>query len=970
MNARIDETTFLTADTPVTLSNCDLEPIHTPSLIQPHGVLIVGRDEDKQVVYVSKNSLEMLGIDAAFVLRQTLPALLGEKAMASIEASLLEDQTFSTHKLTFSLPVANETLFDCIVHRANNLYYVELEPASDENPWTVISGRIQAMIGEFRTSATLKELCDTAAIKIRNTTGYDRVMIYRFDPDANGEVIAEDKADDLAPFLGLHFPATDIPVQARKLYLLQRQRLIVDVAYRPVPLLAHPSLLPHGPTVDPPLDMTYCALRGISPMHLEYLTNMGVQATLCVSLVHEDRLWGMIVCHHRTAKRPSSQTRALTALLGELMSVLITVMEQSELYSDRLAKQQLIDELSSVILRDSSVAISLTDFADQLLALMNASGACLCLGGQTRMIGEVPDNAELIMKAFRGRLVDGIAFSDQVGSIFPEFACSSSTASGALMVKFINRPDDGIIWFRKDIARTVLWGGNPDQAKLSPAGATNLSPRKSFAAWEQIQRGRSRPWTKAEVDATRDLQRIITASMLHRAEAELAKLSQYDPLTNLPNRRVLLDQLTQWHTSDTTKSASLLFLDLDNFKTVNDSLGHDVGDELLKLVAARLLSCAQGDYLVARLGGDEFVLFCPDTSSKDSAALAAAILDGFVEPFILEGKPYRTMASIGIAMLGESGQMHHADSLRAADSAMYLAKHNGGNQAAFYESPQHDKIVRQHFLEQALFQALARDEFEIVYQPQVSVSTGKPTGFEALVRWRHAEFGMVMPGEFIPIAEKLGLINAIGYWVLEHSLFKIRQWREQFKMRLSISVNISAQQVIKPDCCSVVDKLLQKTGVPPSALCLEVTETILMQDLAVDQINRLRALGVRVSIDDFGTGYSSLAYLLRIPVDEVKLDRSLMLGVGENHRKTALLGSIVRLAHTLDLNVVAEGVECSEQWNALSGTACECAQGYFLSHPITADGIEEWLKDEGKTEIPRIVSHPTPYQSGAQMGLN
>ena len=955
MNLIKRDSAFLSANTTVTLSNCDREPIHTPSSIQPHGVLIVSQDGDEQIVYVSENSREMLGVDACFILQQTTSSFFGEKATAAIEASLLEEQTLTNRVLTLILPVAGDIRFDCVVHRANGMLYIELQPGCEDDLRTV-SGRTQAIIQRFRTSHTLKDLCATAAASIRRATGYDRVMIYRFEHDAHGQIVAEDKAEDMDSFLGLHFPASDIPVQARKMYLLQKQRVIVDVAYRAVPLLAHPSILRDGIVVDQPIDMTFCELRGISPMHLEYLTNMGIQATLCISLIHEDRLWGMVVCHHRMAKRPTPAVRAMTSLLGELMSMLITVMEQSERYSESLEKQRLLDDLNAVVRKEGSVAASLRECASQLLALMNASGACLRLNGESHMFGKVPVRADAIMCAFRSRLVDGLAASDEIGAIFPEFADCSATASGALMVEFINRPDDGVIWFREEVASTVCWGGNPDIAKESSIQTSTLSPRQSFAAWEQIQRGKSRPWTKSEMDATRELQRVVTASMLHRAEADLAKLSQYDPLTNLPNRRMLLDQLTEWHASGTTEPASLLFMDLDNFKTVNDSLGHDVGDELLKLVAKRLIKCAEDKHLVARLGGDEFVLFCRNTTAHESTAVAEAIIKGFIEPFLLKGQPFRTMGSIGIAMVGGSGQMNHADSLRAADSAMYIAKQNGGNQAVVYERPHHDKIVRQHFLEQALFQALGRNEFEIVYQPQVDVLTSNPIGFEALLRWRHAEFGMVMPGEFIPIAEKLGLISEIGYWVLEQSLRQIRTWRDHFNAHLSISVNISAQQVIRPDCCSLIQKLLLQTGAPASALCLEVTETILMQDLAVDQIKRLRALGVRMSIDDFGTGYSSLAYLQRIPIDEVKLDRSLILGVGEDARKTALVGAIVQLAHTLDLQVVAEGIECTEQWTALSALACDCAQGYFLSRPISAEEIERWLIEEGQSKLGGQIS--------------
>jgi EAL domain-containing protein (putative c-di-GMP-specific phosphodiesterase class I) len=274
---------------------------------------------------------------------------------------------------------------------------------------------------------------------------------------------------------------------------------------------------------------------------------------------------------------------------------------------------------------------------------------------------------------------------------------------------------------------------------------------------------------------------------------------------------------------------------------------------------------------------------------------------------------------------------------------MYLAKQNGGNQAVVYQSPQHDKVVRQNTLEQALFKALERNELSLVYQPQVALLTGSVVGFEALLRWSHSGLGAISPAEFIPMAEKLGLIDEIGYWAMEQALLVARRWRDLYDQIYTISVNISVQQMTKANCASLVEALLEATSVPPGALCLEITEGILMNEKAVVQLARLRAMGVRISIDDFGTGYSSLGYLQRTPVDEVKLDRSLIEGVGTDTQASALLGAIVNLAHTLNLLVVGEGVETDQQWDALRKVRCDIAQGYSICRPIGAEDVEQWL---------------------------
>ncbi len=949
MHPELKPEVFLSSAGVVDLTNCDLEPINTPSSVQSHGMLLVAREPELQIVYASANSVEFLGIGPADLFKLTLIEALGVEATRVIEAHLITEQSFTTAIPSFHLPVAEAVPFDIQVHRINGLVYVELEHSVDESGWESQSGRLQSMIGKFRRAPSLAALCETAVRQIRSLTGYDHTMIYRFDRDGHGEIVAEDLSPGGPSFLGVHFPATDIPVQARALYLKQRQRVIADVARPTARVLANPIL-----GAETPLDMTYCGLRAVSPIHLEYMANMGTQGSLVISLTHEDLLWGMIVCHHRSPRYPGPHLRAITRLLGEILSMLISVLKRSELYAAELQKQGILDKLRSVIDEESSISLALANQADAVLELVKADGACIRIGGQVLSIGSVPAEATAIMTALQPRLVNGIGASDEMGSILPEFASLTSTVSGGLMVKFMNRPDDGILWVRREMVRTVVWGGNPDKSvMMSDTG--RLSPRKSFEAWSEVQRGRSLPWEIEELEAARGLQRIIATAMLHRAEAELAHLSQYDSLTELPNRRMMLAQIAEWQTSGTEAPAYLMFLDLDNFKTLNDSMGHEVGDQLLNQVAQRILSCVDGEHLVARLGGDEFVVFCRNATLEETNEIAARILAKVAQPFLLQGTSFRTMISIGIAAVPGSSLRDSAEPLRAADSAMYVAKQNGGNQAVVSESPQHDRVIRRNTVEQALFKALERGEFWIAFQPQVALLTGAIAGFEALARWTHPGLGPIAPIEFIPLAEKLGLIGSIGYWVMEQSLLLVRRWRELFQADYTISVNVSMQQIMKADCALMVESLLKSTGVPPGALCMEITEGILMHDHAVLQVASLRAMGVRVSIDDFGTGYSSLGYLQRIPVDEVKLDRSLMDGLGIDNRTSAVLGAIVNLAHTLDLQVVGEGVETDYQWETLRQLRCDNAQGYYMCPPLGIDRLEAWLGDaEQAKNVPLI----------------
>jgi diguanylate cyclase (GGDEF)-like protein len=931
-----NRTKFLSASVPVDLTNCDREPIHIPSAIQPHGVLVAARAADLKVGYISENSAGLLGATPRAALGRPLDALLGADRVAAILDAIKDGRSDAGNPAALHFSLGAGAFCDVLAHIANDFLCVEIEQAAEKPPWDGAANSIHTAVGALKVQKTVQGVCDAAASEIRKLTAFDRVMIYRFDPDGHGEVVAEDKTSALEPFLGLHYPANDIPAQARRLYTLQRLRSIVDVGYRPVPILASAEFAESSP-----LDMSYCALRSVSPIHIEYLQNMDVGATLAVSLIQGEALWGMILCHHRTPKRVELGVRLLTDVLGQVTSLQIGVAEQHEDQAETQVRQDLLDGLSESINGDEPILPALAANSEKLLALTDADGVCIQLGGRLQLLGACPRAAEAsaLIKALVPSSGDQVVMSKEVGEAVPEFAHLAETASGALMLSIAGEPDDSILWLRGEVARTVRWAGQPDEPKQGVEDGQRISPRKSFAAWEQIQRGRSLPWRKSQVEAGLALKRILTNALLRQAELNVAQLSRHDPLTGLPNRRLLMERLSQWRSRGSHKAgASLLFLDIDNFKTVNDSLGHATGDNLLRQVSQRLSECAGGAQFVARLGGDEFVVFCEDTGLIEAAQLAENLVQTLAAPFSLEGKTFRTTTSIGIASLAAA--IDPADALRAADSAMYVAKEKGGNQAIVFESPHHAKVLRQHLLEQALFDALENGELSLEYQPQVACGNGELLGFEALLRWRHPLYGDIAPVEFIPLAEKVGVIASVGEWVLREGLRQIREWRLRYGGPLTISVNVSAQQAVRSDFKRMVERALTEEEVPPFALCLEVTESILMHEAAVLQLEAVRALGVRISVDDFGTGYSSLAYLQRLPIDEVKIDKSFLQSVGLNVRRTALIEGIVNMAHALVLVVVAEGVESEQQLACLRQLGCDGGQGLFIGRPMPSARAE------------------------------
>jgi diguanylate cyclase (GGDEF)-like protein len=425
------------------------------------------------------------------------------------------------------------------------------------------------------------------------------------------------------------------------------------------------------------------------------------------------------------------------------------------------------------------------------------------------------------------------------------------------------------------------------------------------------------------------------------------QLATRDPLTGLPNRAALLDRLHHAVPAAARRGDRLafMFLDLDRFKSINDSLGHAVGDELLQVVAERLQHGVREADTVARLGGDEFAVLLEQPHDADAAVgVVDKLLSSIAEPIDFDGKALTVRASVGIAMYPEHGDT--ADQLmRHADLAMYQAKQEAGLGYCVYE-PRFDQAVRSRLtLEQDLRVALARDELALYFQPQVNLARSTLTGVEALVRWNHPQQGLVSPARFIPLAEETGLILDIGRWVLTEATRQLAAWRAAGVDIPRMAVNVSALQ-LRAELLSDVEHALRDAGLVPADLELEITETAITADgpLVLELLSKLRALGVGVAVDDFGVGFSSLALLRRLPVSALKIDRCFVQEIARNHQDATITRAIIDLGHGLDLRLVAEGVESIDQRLILSGLGCVEAQGYLFSPPLPVDGVVNWLQ--------------------------
>ena len=446
-----------------------------------------------------------------------------------------------------------------------------------------------------------------------------------------------------------------------------------------------------------------------------------------------------------------------------------------------------------------------------------------------------------------------------------------------------------------------------------------------------------------------------------RAEARLLHDAFHDTLTGLPNRALFLDRLKQaaLRAGRNRKRFAVLFLDLDHFKYVNDSLGHLAGDRLLSDIVHRILGCVRSNDTVARLGGDEFTILLEDVpDASEAVRFAERIQRALGEPFHMKEGEIFMSASIGIAM-GSSGLEKPEDLLRDADTAMYRAKSLGRARHQVFDREMHVNAVTRLQTETDLRKAVENEEFLVYYQPVVSLQRGELSGFEALVRWRHPQRGIVAPGEFVPLAEETGLIVPIGFHVLREACRQMHEWHTRFPemSHVAISVNVSGRQFSRSDLTGRVRDILRDTGLNPRALKLEITETVIMENAEsiVDTLQELKGLGVRLSIDDFGTGYSSLGYLHRFPVDTLKIDRSFVKDMPASRDHLAIVSTIVALAHNLGINVIAEGPESREEVDGLRSLGCEYAQGYYFARPMDAKAAERYMAaeaDSGGLRVP------------------
>ncbi|MGQ0714392.1 MAG: putative bifunctional diguanylate cyclase/phosphodiesterase [Gemmatimonadaceae bacterium] len=440
-----------------------------------------------------------------------------------------------------------------------------------------------------------------------------------------------------------------------------------------------------------------------------------------------------------------------------------------------------------------------------------------------------------------------------------------------------------------------------------------------------------------------------------QAAAQIEHLAYHDTLTGLPNRQLFLDRLNLAisHAHRTAQRLAVFFLDLDRFKNINDSLGHAIGDRLLQAISHRLTGLLREGDTVTRIGGDEFTILVPHLQHSDDAIVVARkVRDALKHPIELDGRELYVSTSIGISLYPNDGEDATA-LLRNADAAMYRAKAQGRDTFRLYAPAMNAKALEQLALENSLRKAISNGELLMHYQPIVSFENSRVTGVEALIRWNHAELGLLFPADFVTVAEATGLIGPLGEWALKEACAQVKEWRDRGLM-LHASCNLSVRQIQQLDFVETISSILDETRLPAGALELEITESIAMQsdDDTIEKLRAVKRLGVRISIDDFGTGYSSLSALRLFPVDSLKIDQSFVHDITATSGDAAIATAVIAMAHSLDLTVIAEGVETEGQLAFLRGRGCNAYQGYYVSHPLAAEECEAVIRAHDGLPVP------------------
>ncbi len=675
---------------PSDLDRCAELPVRTIGHIQPHGLLFAVSEPELTVRHVSANVAALLGKPAEEVLGGSLKAVLGARQYEALRAQILNDEHLRASPLRMTMG-PNALDMQLVAHRQDGLLIAELEllrGAYSLEPLK-LDAHVRMPLTRLESACDIPDLARLAASEIRRLSCFDRVLVYRFDEGWNGEVIAEATGPLPVCYLGLRFPASDIPAQVRRLFLMNPLRTIANAGAEAVPIVSE-----MGQETGRALDLTHSFLRAAAPVHLEYLSNMGVQASMTISIIVERQLWGLITCHHAAPRRMDWSARSVCELVGQIAASQVALRLDNAALTSGLKSRKLLQEYMSDIETSKSIMDGAHFQGDRLMALLQADGLISRIDGAVRRHGATVEEESLAPAIAKLRSIAsrGIASSSMLSALEPGAAAYADQASGALYMGLAEESGDYLLLLRRELVETVAWAGNPDE-RVRADEQGGLHPRNSFAAWQETVRGRSRPWSALELESAcflrEQLLRLREGLRLHKSEARVRYLAHHDTLTGLLNRHSIHLKLEQC-VKDAAANESpfaVLFIDLDRFKHHNDTLGHAVGDKILTITAKRMQHQVRGEDVVGRLGGDEFIILLRGLRGDgDIEQAVGRILTAIEEPLgIDQEKTVKITASMGLSRYPADGRSGE-ELVSRADLAMYRAKRGGGNACVAFQA--------------------------------------------------------------------------------------------------------------------------------------------------------------------------------------------------------------------------------------------------------------------------------------------
>ena len=928
--------------TPEPEPDCKTAALQYLSEVQANGALVAMHGESQVVEYCSENVAALLGVG--------LERLLGRTGAEGLAAwwPRLSTLVKGEGRLEWCALEGGEGLV-AIGHKQGAHWIFEFKRAKEfgaargsQRHWWNHTARTRFV--EELTGAHTVERCRELLVDwVFEHAGYDRVMLYLFRADWTGEVVRERCRAGVEGFLGLRFPAGDIPPNARQMFALNLQRAIVDVDAETSPIRCWRE-------GGPALDLTYSTLRSAHPVHLQYLRNMGVQASLTLSVVVQAKLRGMVACHHLSARELAVEDRLALEEIARMVALHLTnvlgLIEQRSRSEMRQRLSQLRGALSAA---GDDTKLALANHLGMIREAFAAGGAWLRFEGEDLFAGRVPDKLSLAPLRDSIELLprERVSHFEALPEPLRTYRALVANASGVLFLPLGSV--DFIALVRPEVIETVNWAGKPEEPEgpgvvAGPMLAQALGPRNSFAVWTEQVRHTSEPWSETQVEFGERL-RLEVEHCLGTARLEHSAL--HDGLTGLGNRLLFERRLQEEvrHSMTHHSVFAVHIIDLDRFKQVNDTYGHGAGDQVLMEVARRLLAVVAPSDTVARLGGDEFAII--QAGLEDSAraeALAEKIVQSIAESYRITENTVEIGVSIGVSSY-PSDTVEERELLEYADLALYHVKHSGRNAYSMY-TPAMRSVESQDRDGELLAAAIANDEFRLMYQPIVDARSGDLRGLEAFLRWQRPGAREQAAGEFMALAEQRRLVPELGAWVMEEVFRQYREWLREGLPMVPITVNVANAEFASRDLLGQIERLGARYETGWQWLRLDIKEAAVVADAAhsIRKLSELREAGVGTNLDNFGSSFIPLGYLTQLPFRGIKLDAMLIDEKQNRQRRDALFNVVQSIAQVFSAQLIVTRVETAKMREALQRQRIDYLQGYAIARPAHAMEAAAWLR--------------------------